>query len=382
MEKTVTKPVRILHVLTAMNLAGTESLLMNLYRNIDRTRVQFDFAVSAEERCAYDVEIEELGGKIFHYPRYAGINHFVYRKWWNDFFKAHTEYRIIHGHIGSTAALYLSIAKKHGCYTIAHSHSTAASVSIHSILYKAFSYPTRNIADFFFGCSQQAIIDRYGNKVAGDPNKAKVLNNAIDARLYVFDKTIRDEVRREYNTNDNRLVIGTVGRLTPQKNPFEIINICQELNNREIEFDFWLFGEGELRAEIEEIIISKGLSNQVKLLGTRSDIYRVLQGMDIFLFPSIWEGLGIACVEAQAAGLPTFCSNTVPAEAKATELCCFLQLNNTHQWCDEVIKTAEIISENKYERKNMYKQIERSGFDISEVASDLEQFYLTRIASD
>ena len=118
------KPIRVLHVLTAMDRAGTENLLMNLYRNIDRSKVQFDFAVSTEHKCAFDNEIEVLGGKTYHYPRYNGKNHFKYVAWWNEFFNNHPEHKIIHGHIGSTAAIYLKIAKKHGRYTIAHSQHT------------------------------------------------------------------------------------------------------------------------------------------------------------------------------------------------------------------------------------------------------------------
>ena len=370
-----TKQIRILHVLTAMNLAGTETLLMNFYRNIDRTMFQFDFAVCTNERCAYDNEIESLGGKIFHYPRYIGYNHLSYEKWWNDFFVGHPEYRIVHGHIGSTAAIYLKIAKKYGCYTIAHSHSTTAKVSVHSILYKIFSYPTRYIADYFFGCSKKALIDRYGKKIADNSQKSKVLNNAIDAKRFVFDLHMRNEIRQEYGARNEEIVIGTIGRLTPQKNPYEIINICEELMNCQIDFTFWWLGDGELKTDVIKRISERGLGKYIKLLGTRNDANKVLQGMDIFLFPSVWEGLGIACVEAQASGLPTFCSDTIPVEACATDLCHFLQLNNTSQWCEEIIKEIAAIKSNEFERKNMYDQIVLSGFDISTVAKELERFY-------
>ena len=136
----MTEPLRILHVLTAMDLAGTETLLMNFYRNIDRSKVQFDFAVSATKECAYDQEIISMGGLIFHYPRYRGTNHFAYKKWWKIFLETHPEYKIIHGHIGSTAAIYLSIAKSMGRYTIAHSHSTDSTLTLHSILFATCAY--------------------------------------------------------------------------------------------------------------------------------------------------------------------------------------------------------------------------------------------------
>ena len=109
--------IRILHVLTAMDRAGTETMLMNLYRSIDRDEIQFDFAVTATEHCDYNDEILSMGGKIIHYPKYTGKNHFAYKKWWNEFFRSHPEYKIVHGHIGSTASIYLKIAKNYGCYT-------------------------------------------------------------------------------------------------------------------------------------------------------------------------------------------------------------------------------------------------------------------------
>ena len=369
------RPIRILHVLTAMNLAGTETLLMNFYRNINRSLVQFDFAVSATQECAYDREIEDLGGHIYHYPSYRGKNHFSYKKWWNDFLEEHPEYHIIHGHIGSTASIYLRIAKNKGRYTIAHSHSTKSAVSAHSIVYRLYSYPTRYIADFFFGCSQQALIDRYGYKVASDENRAKVLNNAIDAKKYTFNIEERKKVRRELSLPEDMLVLGTVGRLTPPKNPHEIIRICENLKKNGLNFVFLWYGTGELKEEIEKEISNKGLNDIIWLCGTRPDIYNVLQAMDIFIFPSVWEGLGIACVEAQAAGLPTLCSDTIPQEARVTDLSLFIKLNDTEKWCEEVYKIASRIQSESYLRPNAYQDILDAGFDIVDLARWLEEFY-------
>lgn len=375
MSTNVSDPIRILHVLTAMNMAGTETLLMNLYRNIDRTKVQFDFAVSTENSCAYDAEITSLGGKIIHYPLYRPNVDFRYRKWWNRFFVEHPEYKIIHGHIGSTAAIYLSIAKKHGCFTIAHSHSTSANVSLKEIGYKLYSYPTRYIADQFFGCSMQALIDRYGKRVALG-SKAKVINNAIDAEKYIYNSITRVKIREKLGIEEQQLIIGTVGRLTFQKNPYEIIRICSELKRKGLEYKFLWYGTGELKEEIKRRISDEKLDDTIYLMGTRSDIYNVLQAFDIFLFPSLSEGLGIACVEAQAAGLPTLCSNTVPEEAKITNECLFLPLNNTKKWSDEIEKIAKKVVNKEFIRQNTYRDVLRAGYDIKEVSAWLENFYV------
>ncbi len=369
-------PVRVLHVLTAMNYAGTETLLMNLYRNIDRDVIQFDFAVSANQECAYDSEIISLGGNIYHYPRYKGTNHLAYVKWWKSFLSEHEEYHIVHGHIGSTAAIYLKIAKKMNRFTIAHSHSIKPSKSLHAFLYAIYSYPTRNMADFFFGCSKQAIIDRYGKKVADNPNISKVLNNAINAKMFSYSSSMRDAIRKEYNVSDEVVVLGTVGRITVPKNPYETIRICAELKKRGIDFVFWWFGEGELKEEVERALHNNGIQDRVRLLGVRSDIYNVLQGMDVFLFPSIWEGLGISCVEAQASGLPTICSDTIPQEAKVSDNCVFLKLNNTDLWCDSIENTIKMIKSPDYVRPNNYEAVKASGYDICESASELSEMYL------
>ena len=358
-----------------MNMAGTETLLVNFYRNIDRSKVQFDFAVMTKKHCAYDDEIISMGGKLIHYPAYRPNTIIEYRNWWNRFFKEHPEYRIVHGHIGSTAAIYLKIAKKYGRFTIAHSHGTNATLSPKSVLYRICSYPTRYVADQFFSCSQQALIDRYGKKVA-EGSKAKVISNAIDAEKYIYNSETRAKIRTELGVDRQQLIIGTVGRLAPPKNPYEILRICKDLKRRGLEFRFLWFGTGELEDDIKKKITEDNLGDVVTLMGTRPDIYNVLQAMDIFLFPSVWEGLGIACVEAQAAGLPTLCSDTVPPEAKATDCCMFLPLNMTDVWCEEIEKVAAEVRKTDYKRPNTYRDIVKAGYDIKDVAKWLQDYYM------
>lgn len=369
------KPIRILHVLTAMNMAGTETLLMNLYRNINRSKVQFDFAVTTNKKCDYDDEILQMGGHIIQYPLYRPNRHFSYTKWWNDFFINHPEYKIIHGHIGSTAAIYLGIAKKYRRYTIAHSHSTNGSFNIKNIAYGLYSFPTRYIADEFFGCSQQALIDRYGRKVANS-KKAKVIHNAIDTKKYIYNSDTRQWMRNELKISGNQIILGTVGRLTPQKNPYAIINICEKLKSAGLDYKFLWFGDGELKKQIINELEVRGLTGTVLMMGKRADIFNVLQAFDIFLFPSVFEGLGIACIEAQASGLPTLCSDTIPRESKVSKLCKFLPLNDVNKWCEEILAITNYISNIDYVRPNTYLDIVKAGYDIHDVAIWLEKYYL------
>lgn len=364
------KPIRILQVLTAMNRGGAETMLMNLYRAIDRDRIQFDFAVTTTKHCDYDDEIESLGGRIVHYPLYTGKNHFAYKKWWNDFFQSHPEYRIIHGHIGSTAAIYLKIAKKYGCYTIAHSHNTSGGFGLHRILYEAYSYSTRHIADFFIGCSTEALIARYGKVVADNKNISIVLPNGIDVSKYAFSGNVHDEVRKEMRIKKDALVVGTVGRLTPQKNPMFILDILGELQKVIKDFVFLWVGTGEMKDEIEAGIRERGLQDNILLLGVRDDIPRVLQAMNVFILPSKFEGLPVVGVETQAAGVPFLCSDRVSSEINMTKCCKMLSIDTLGPWVDG------ILMERKFRRvTDAMDDVISAGYDIHATVAWLTEFY-------
>lgn len=370
------KPIRVLHVLAAMDRAGTESLIMNLYRNIDREKVQFDFAVSAEKKCAFDDEIEVLGGKIYHYPRYCVYNHISYIEWWKNFFGKHQEHSIVHGHIGSTAAIYLSIAKKFGKYTIAHSHNTNSKLSLSSTLYRIYSYRTRFIADYFFACSKQALLDRYRKRVANNKKISSVLNNAIDTSKFSYNDEERKQIRNELGIKESEVTIGTVGRITRQKNPDMIINIVKKLVSDGMKFRFLWVGTGELEDEIKNKINQLGLEDRFIFAGVRNDVYRILMGMDIFVFPSEWEGLGISCVEAQASGLPTLCSEAVPIDAKVSDYFYQLSTDNVDEWCEKVHALIPMINNNN--RIYAYQQVAKNGYDITETTNKIRDFYLQK----
>ena len=368
--------IRILHVLSAMERAGTETLLMNLYRHIDRNKIQFDFAVSATSKAAYDDEIIAMGGRIFHYPRYKGKNHFAYQKWWDKFLTKHTEYQIVHGHIGSTAAIYLKIAKKHGLYTIAHSHNTYRKLDAQQVLYRIYSYPTRFVADYFFGCSMPALESRYGKRVAHNAKKAQILHNAIDAEKFRYNPEARQRIRSNLSISDNNYVVGTVGRLTPQKNPYFTIKIIEQLSKKMPHFKFLWVGSGELEDDIKRIVKEKRFTDRVIFTGSVPNANEMYQAMDVFIFPSLYEGLGNVAIEAQASGLPTLCSVEVPHEASATNLAKFLPLDNTQIWCRELISLENQVKSEEYSRKDTYEEIVRAEYDITAVAEWLEKFYL------
>lgn len=363
--------IRILHVIGIMNRGGAETMIMNLYRNIDRTKTQFDFVENSFEHAAFDDEIKALGGKIYHCPHFTGKNYLEYKRWWKDFFIEHQgEYNIIHGHIGSTATIYLKIAKQNGLFTIAHSHSSGTDYTLHDKLYRVLSYNTRNIADFFFACSQAAGIDRYGQKVVQGDNY-KVLNNAIDTKLFEYNEESRHKIRKEFNLEKN-LVIGHIGRLIPVKNHKFILLIFEEIKKKIPNAKLMLVGDGNLRPQLEAQAKELEIAEDVIFTGVRSDINEIVQAMDFFVFPSLYEGLPVTLVEVQTSGLPCVISDKVPDESILTkDLVTVMSLEQSaEKWAKHIVSRLGV------ERYNRVDEIKARGYDIAETAKWLEEFYL------
>ena len=361
--------IRILHVIGRMNRAGAETMIMNLYRNIDRNKIQFDFVVHTNEKCDFDDEILSLGGKIYRVPRFKGSNILAYKRAWNNFFKKHKEYKIIHGHIGSSAAIYLKIAKKYGLYTIAHSHNTEMGEGIKGLMYKVFSYPTRYIADYFFACSDLAGICRYGKNIVHQKNYS-VLKNAIECDLFTYNKNIRSVKRKELNVED-KFVIGNVGRFNIQKNHKYLIEIFKSLSKINENVVLLLIGRGELEQEILNEVKYYSLEEKVIFTGVRQDINELLQAIDVFAFPSLYEGLPVTIIEAQAAGLPCVISDTITDEVCITPLVNRLSINDNPKVWAEKINLFE-----KYKREDFSRNIKKCGYDVNTSVLFLQNFYL------
>lgn len=367
------QPIRVLHVIGEMNRGGAETIIMNLYREIDRSKVQFDFAVHTIEKCAFDDEITSLGGVIYRLPRFKGTNVFQYITAWHNFLNNIQEHKIVHGHIGSCAAIYLQLAKKYGLFTIAHSHSTGTVQNITDILWKFFSYPTRFIADCFFACSNLAGLKRFGKKFNNKKTNNYILPNAIKSEKYIFSLTTRNKFRKKYNL-DNFLVYGHVGRFTHAKNHLFLIDLFNELQKIDSDSRLILVGDGELRETVEGKISDLGLNDKVIITGAVDNVNEYLQAFDIFLFPSIFEGLPTTVIEAQASGLPSIISDTITEEVNITPLVKFVSLKEPLNVWVEVIKGVKIM-----DRGDMKKVITDKGYEISKVAKWLENFYLNKV---
>lgn len=368
------EPIRVLQVIGAMDRGGAESMIMNLYRGIDKTKVQFDFLVHTKKEGRFDAEIKELGGRIFSISRFTGINSLAYYLECNKFFKEHPEHKIVHGHIGSCASLYLEAAKRNGKFTIAHSHSAMTSINnLHDLFYRFFSYPTRYIADQLFGCSTEAGIARYGKKMV---KREKYSNfcNAIELKKYLYDSSLRKTVRHNLHFTDKDIVIVQVGRLTQQKNPAMIFSVFQEIVRiNENAICLWV-GTGPDEEEYRKKIADIGLSDKIIMTGVRSDIPDILQAADCFLFPSLWEGLPVSVIEAQAAGLPCVLSDTISREVEISNLVEWHGLVESPKvWADRCLQLAMT---NRAVRKSPEQTIIDNGYDIDTTSKWLADFYI------
>ena len=362
--------IRVLHVIGIMNQGGAETMIMNLYRQIDRSKVQFDFVENENEGAFFDEEIRSLGGKIYHCPRFVGKNYIRYKKWWKMFFDEHSEYPIVHGHIGSSAAIYLGEAKFHGIITIAHSHSTYVK-SPKQFLYRIISYPTRSVADYFFMCSHKAGLDRYGYRAISKSNKAFLVPNAVDTDLFRYNKESRKEKRIEFGIRDDEYVIGHVGRFVDAKNHSFLIDIFKNVTEILSSAKLLLVGDGELRKSIEEKVISLGLKEKVIFAGNRSDVNEILSTMDTLVFPSKYEGLPVTLVEAQCNGLPCVISDKVPEDSvliKDLVRICSLD-NDPSVWAEAALHG------NHLNRESCSEIIKETEFDIKKTSKWLEEFY-------
>ena len=363
----MSQPIRILCVFSRLDRGGAESMCMNLYRALDRTKVQFDFVKHTTDKGQFEDEIINLGGYIYEAPMYKIYNHLTYCVWWRKFFKQHPEYRIIHGHYFTIAAIYLRIAKKFERITITHAHAERGPrehIRLALRIKIAIAERDEKYSDFCFACS----------KNAGDwlfPHKEyKVLKNAIDSAQYTLNEGTREQIRKEFGIRDEQRIIGVIGSFSPVKNPLGILAIFNNVHKESPDSVLLWCGDGPLRSEIESKIQELSLEDSVILAGVRSDMPRMLQAIDVYIMPSLREGLPVAGIEAQAAGIPCLFSDTISRDVAITDCCEFLPLQDMELWRKSLLKAFD------KEREDTRTQIISAGFDIQTTAEWLQDFYL------
>ena len=362
----IVMPIRVLHVVTYMGRGGLETMLMNYYRNIDREKVQFDFLTHRDFEADYDQEIRSLGGKIYHLPK---LNPFSlsYLKKLNQFFLDHPEYKIVHSHLDCMAGIPLKYAKANRVpIRIAHAHNNNQAKDKKYLLKLLFKQNITKYATHLFACSSDAGQWMFNGK------KYSILNNAIDARKYSFNEEIRYKMRTSFDIEQDTFVIGHVGRFAPQKNHEFLIDVFAEIKKRTPNSKLILVGIGELQDKIKGKVISYGLTEDVIFTGLREDVPEILQALDVFVFPSLFEGLPVAVIEAQAAGVPCVISDKVPIECeKVKGLVHQVDLScGCENWTNKVLEFSN------GQRRDTNQEIISSGFDIRNSATKLESFYL------
>ncbi len=368
------KKVNVLQVLGKLNRGGAETLVMDMYRNIDRSKFNFDFVKHTTDKCSYDSEILALGGEIYSIPRYKFYNHFKYKKAWNNFFKEHRNYDIVHCHVRSTACIILKIAKKYGIYTIAHSHSVSSGKGIGAIIKRIFQFKIRYIANYFLGCSQKANEWLFGKKIANS-NKCKVLHNGIDIKKFAYDINIRKRIRNELKIQDNEILIGHVGRFVKQKNHEFLVDIFYEYHkNINKNSKLLLIGDGELREKIQDKVKSLGIEENIIIMNSTNVVQNYYSAMDVFVFPSIFEGLGMVIIEAQANGLQCIVSDTIPHEVNVTGNVEFIPLDKPKEvWGKAINNKCHV------ERLTNLEKIKESGYDIKDSTIKLQNIYINAL---
>lgn len=298
--------IRILQCVNDMHRAGLETMLMNYYRNIDREKIQFDFLTHRPERSDYDDEIESLGGKIYYAPRLYPQNYPAYFSYMKDFFKKHPEYQIMHSHIDSMSYLPLLAGKKAGVpVRIAHSHNTSIDKDFKYPLKQYFRFRITSAANHYLACGEEAGKYLFGNK------EFKVIPNAVDASKFYFNESVRQNKRKELGYT-KEFVVGHVGRISYQKNHKFLIEVFNELQKLETNAVLMLVGVGEKEPEIREQVKRLKLEEKVRFLGNRSDVNELYQAMDVFVLPSLFEGIPVVGIEAQFADLPCIFSDKIP----------------------------------------------------------------------
>ncbi len=363
---------RILHILNSMNIGGTETVLMNLDRKVDRSRYQFDFVVHSTDEGAYESEIRELGGRVFRTEKYLVKNYPSYSRWWRMFLANHPEYQIVHCHQGSVAPVCLHEANRAGRVSIAHSHGTRnPDRSPRTLAWELNSWPTRHVAQQFLACSEEAGADRFGSKVAHS-SRFHVMKNGIDVKKFEYSPVTRAEVRTRLGISESTLVVGHAGRLSPPKNHDQIITVFSSVANRRIDAVLMLVGKGEREREIRSLAKSLGIDDKVIFAGAHPNVEDYYSAMDVFLFPSHWEGLGMVAVEAQASGLPVIASKAVPTLADVgANLFERLDLSDSvDTWADVVLSRAGGKRDGRGARA-----AREAGYDIADVAEWLQEYY-------
>ena len=364
------QPIRIAQITGKWFGGGIESVVMNYYRNIDKSKIQFDFICDEDSTNIPYEEIKKLGGKVILIPPYEKA--LKYHKQLKKVLKE-GNYKIVHSHINTLSVFSLFAAKRAKVpVRIAHSHSATNKKEKKKNLLKQIFRPfSKTFATDYMCCSELSGKWLFGNKKYKKGN-VYLLNNAIDLDKFKYNKKIRQKKQKELKINDDALVIGHIGRFVKQKNHTFLIDIFNEIHKKNKNSLLLLIGQGPLMNEIKEKVTNLKLTNYVRFLGQRNDVNEFYQVFDAFLLPSLYEGLPVVGIEAQATGNLCFFSDTTTKETKVLDSTIFIPLNkNAKEWANQILNNIKT-----YKKHDVTKQISNHGFNIKNEAKKLENKYL------
>ena len=363
--------LRVLHSVSNMDRAGIETMLMNYYRHIDRDKIQFDFLCNKTKPGAYDEEIKKMGGHIYHSPGLNPLKFFKYKKFMMDLFRDNPDIKIMHSHNGEFAYQSLYGAWKSGIKTrICHAHNTKMEQNLKKPLKMLYKTQLKKVSNQYWGCGRDAVRFYFGNNIIKE-NKYMVLHNAIDVEKFSYDEDVRNKIRNEFHLN-GKFVIGHVGRFMEQKNHEFILDMFRVLLKKEPDAVLLLLGDGELKDKMIQKVKKLKISASVIFVGNVNNVNEIYQAMDAFILPSLFEGLPVVGIEAQAAGLKCYFSDMITNEVKITDNVKYLSLTNNslEEWSNY------ILADRYYKRENMDKIIADAGYSIKQEARRLEEIYM------
>lgn len=371
------EPIRVLHITEMLSAAGIESFIMNVYRKIDRSKVQFDFLVLRDEHEFYEDEVNSLGGHKYWIHSNKGntlLRIIEESKMIRQFLQNHP-YDIVHIHYTTPLrAPYLKEIKGAGVSTrIYHAHSAFVSGK-NIIKHMVYGYMRKNITKYatdYFACSKAAGEWIFEKKLLSD-GKVKVIYNGLEIDRFTFSEKKRIEIRNELKI-ENKFVLVHTGRFTEQKNQMFLVNVFNKLHKKDSDTFLLLLGDGPLKANVEARVKELKIADSVLFLGVRNNVQDYLFAADCYVMPSLYEGLPVAGVEAQCAGLPCVFSENITREVGLLNETTFLSLEQSvDKWCEEIYKL-------KGHRNNLaYNEIREAGYDMSDVANRLQAFYMER----
>lgn len=362
--------ITVLHCVSNMDRAGIETMLMNYYRNIDKDKVQFYFLCNKKKPGAYDEEIKSMGGKIFYTPGLNPLQWFKYQKVVKEII-IDNNIDIVHVHNGAFGYQALLAAKKVGIKVrICHVHGTKIDFNLKLPLKLIYKTQLKMVANYYWGCGLEAVTFYFGKKVIKSKNYT-LLTNAIDEQKFKFSESLRRKIRDYYNIDDDKIVIGHVGRFMKQKNHKFLIKLFEQLLKKNKKYVLLLIGDGELQEKIKKEIVMKNLTDSVILTGNIPNVNECYNAMDLFILPSLFEGLPVVGIEAQANGLNCIFSDSISKEVDITSNVDFLSLNDSLcTWINEVEKLST------KKRNKITDEIKNNNYSIKEEAKKLENKYL------